>query len=175
MIFDTGANVSITGEKALFIIPPTPLRIAVSGINTSPMYSEGIGATAAGIMLLIPRLTNTLVSHSFVKKSEGYNVEYSQNADMFTVRTPEHEIEFIVDFEKGLPVAEIPKEWTQQLRKRAEENESYKVNLERAIQDVVDELRNQEEANLVRRVMALEVLLTESLSMWCGHIRLLPE
>ena len=70
-------------------------------------------------MLLIPRLTNTLVSHSFVKKSEGYNVEYSKDADMFTVRTPEHEIEFIVDFEKGLPVAEIPKEWIQQLRKRA--------------------------------------------------------
>ena len=75
MIFDSGANVSITGNESFFLTPPLSVEIPIRGIISETCYAEKMGITAVGAMALIPKLRNTLVSHSFVERIAGYEVD----------------------------------------------------------------------------------------------------
>ena len=88
MIFDSGANMSITGDESLFLTAPHSVEIPIRGITSDTCYAEKTGMTAVGAMALIPKLLNTLVSHSFVERIAGYDVDYQRLSNTYSVTTP---------------------------------------------------------------------------------------
>ena len=97
MIFDSGANMSITGNESLFLTAPHPVEIPIRGITSETCYAEKMGITAVGAMALIPKLPNTLVSHSFVERIAGYDVDYQKSSCTYSVTTPENQIDFLIE------------------------------------------------------------------------------
>ena len=115
MIFDSGANMSITGNESLFLTPPHVVEIPIRGITSETCYAKKMGITAVGAMALIPKLPNTLVSHSFVKRITGYDVDYQKSSNTYSVTTPENQIDYLIeDLREGkyaaLPVARYANE-----------------------------------------------------------------
>ena len=160
MIFDTGANISITGEESLFVFPLLPFELPVTGINTNPVYAKGIGMTVAGPMMLVPGLQNTLVSYSFVRKLPGHDVKYDETSESFAITTPEHKIEFTLDDGKGLLTAKVPKALTENLRQKVDNIEGMRECLEEEMRGLV-----HGEVNMADRLVAVQALLEEDSSL----------
>ena len=118
MIFDSGANMSITGNESLFLTPPHLVEIPIRGITSETCHAKKMGMTAVGAMALIPKLPNTLVSHSFVERIAGYEVDYQRSSNTYSVTTPENQIDFLIEGSgearyAGLPVARHQKSTNQ--------------------------------------------------------------
>ena len=172
MIFDSGANMSITGNESLFLTPPHLVEIPIRGITSETCHAKKMGMTAVGAMALIPKLPNTLVSHSFVERIAGYEVDYQRSSNTYSVTTPENQIDFLIEGSgearyAGLPVARLPKNITSELKKRATEDEEFRKELDDRVREAI---KDMDIAGGTDRATALITLMMDGEEARAHHV-----